>query len=196
MIETIGTEFTVKLTEKERQTVEIARAYSKWVRPVGWQLFGTFTFPSVIYHDEWADKNFTEFINSLEESLKSDVCYIRGDERRLSGCGKPACGLHYHALLASLAPMHPALVEWLWINQVGERNGDAGAFVVPYNAIKGGAEYLMKMITANEAKADWKLRKFHLFHPEARDSYKPNARFRRNLQRLEMQHPKFFSPKS
>ena len=117
MIETAETEFEVKFTEKERQTVETARAYSKWVRAVPWQLFGTFTFPQKPLNDEWADKEFAEFINRLEASLKSDVCYIRADERRLSGCGRPECGLHFHALLTSVAPMHPALVEWLWTNQ-------------------------------------------------------------------------------
>jgi hypothetical protein len=192
MIETTETEFRVEWTDQERRTIEIARAYSKWVRPVNWQLFGTFTFPGVIYHDEWADQQFAEFINGLEEALKSDVCYIRADERRFSGCGKPACGLHYHALLASVVPMQPALVEWLWTSQVGERSEDAGAFVVPYNPIQGGVEYILKMI--NEPEGDWKLRNFHLFHPEARDSYKPNARFRRNLRRLEMQQNKFTPP--
>jgi hypothetical protein len=87
--------------------------------------------------------------------------------------------------------MPPAVVEWHWVNQVGERSGDAGAFVVPYNPIKGGAEYLMKMI--NEPEGNWKFRNLHLFHPEARESYRPNARFRRNLRRLEMQRVNFSS---
>lgn len=194
MIETIEIEQVVEYrTDEERWASERLkkrdRAYSNWVRMVPWQLFGTFTFPGVIYHDELAENDFTEFINRLEASLKSSVCYIRGDERRLSGCGKPSCGLHYHALLASAVPMRPALVEWLWVSQVGQRSGDAGAFVVPYNPIQRGAEYLMKMI--NEPEGDWKFRKLHLFNPEARQSYKSDARFRRNLRRLELQGTKF-----
>ena len=156
-------EVAVNWMEQERRVFERRqqrdRAYSKWVRIVPWQLFGTFTFPGIVFNDESAFKDFAEFINRLEGSLKSDVAFIRGDERRLSGCGKPACGLHYRALLASIAPMHPGFVEWLWTSQVGQCSHDAGAFVVPYDPIRGGAEY---------------------------DLYKPSARFRRNLRRLEM----------
>jgi len=80
--------------------------------------------------------------------------------------------------------MHPGFVEWLWTSQVGQCSHDAGAFVVPYDPIRGGAEYVLKMIDAPEC--DWKSRNLHLFNPDARDLYKPSARFRRNLRRLEM----------
>ena len=200
-METVEIDVPTKwMSQEERRKFEARqqrdRAYSQLVRSIQWQLFGTFTFPGVVYHDEWADKEWVEYINRLESSLKSDIYYIRADERRLSGCGKPVCGLHFHTLLASAAPMHPAFVEWLWTSQVGQRKHDAGAFVVPYNPIQGGAEYLMKMITADDPEADWTFRKLHLFHPEARESYQPTARFRRNLRRLEMQHTKFSSAPS
>jgi hypothetical protein len=156
----------------------IVSACANWVKQIDWQLFCTFTFAWEI-SDVRADKVFVEFINRLERSLKCDVGYVRGDEKRPSGCGKPACARHFHALLTSVAPMHPAFVKELWQSMAGNRRDDAGAKVEPYNSALHGAHYVLKLV--NTVNGDWKFRKFELFHPEARSLQKMTARFRRCL---------------
>ena len=102
----------------------------------------------------------TQFINRLELHLKSDVGYVRGDEKRVSGCGKPACGRHYHALLTSAAPLKPAFVEWLWNYVAGNPSNDGGAKVEAYDSSKNGAGYVLKLI--NQPEGDWALGRLEL----------------------------------
>jgi len=160
----------------DRKTAE---GYADWVKLVPWKLFCTFTFAWKV-SDAQADKTFTEFINRLEHVLKCDVGYVRGDEKRLSGCGKPACGRHFHVLLTSVAPMHSSVVEWLWMGMAGNRSDDAGAQVEPYDANRNGASYVLKYI--NQVDGNWTFRKLHLFHPSASEG-KVNKRRRRLLRR-------------
>jgi Ssp1 endopeptidase immunity protein Rap1a len=142
---------------------KLVEEYAHWVKEIDWKLFGTFTFAWRV-SDQQAEKIFAAFIDRLERTLKADVGFVRGDEKRPSGCGRPACGRHYHALLASAAPMEAAAVEWLWMSMAGNRSYDAGAKVEPYDPARNGAEYLMKFI--NKVDGDWAFRKLQLFHPE------------------------------
>jgi hypothetical protein len=156
------------------------KKYAEWVKLVPWQLFCTFTFAWKV-SDQQADKTFIEFINRLESSLKCNIAYVRGDEKRFSGCGKPACGRHFHALLTSEIPLHQTIVECSWKSMAGKRSDDAGAKAEPYDPHRGGALYVVKSI--NDINGDWSFRKLHLFHPEARSLQFSNARLRRSLRR-------------
>jgi hypothetical protein len=161
----------------DRKTVE---QYAHWLKQVDWRLFCTFTFAWRV-NDEQANKTFAEFINRLERHLGCDVGFVRGDEKRSSGCGKPACGRHFHVLLACAAPVSTSYVEYLWTSMAGNRSDDAGAKVKAYDSPQNGVAYVMKAI--NQEHGDWTFRKMHLFHPEARSLQTVNARKRRNIRR-------------
>src|ERR1035438_1590697 len=109
--------------EADRTTTE---EYARWLKQVDWQLFCTFTFAWRV-SDQQANQTYGEFINRLEQHLKCDVGYVRGDEKRFSGCGKPACARHFHVLLACVAPVAPEFVEAIWMSMAGNRSDNAGA---------------------------------------------------------------------
>jgi hypothetical protein len=160
----------------DRERVE---AYAHWLKQVRWRLFGTFTFAWRV-SDQQADKTFAEFINRLERHLKCDIGYVRGDEKRFSGCGKPACARHYHVLLATAAQVSPGLVEAIWMSMAGNRSDNAGAVVKPYNPKLNGVSYVLKLITQPEG--NWESRKLHLFHPSVSVG-SVTSRMRRHLRR-------------
>jgi hypothetical protein len=161
----------------DRTTVD---EYADWLRMVPWKLFCTFTFAWKV-SDLQANRIYVEFINRLERALKSDVGYVRGDEKRISGCGMPACGRHFHALLTSAAPLVPSDIEQRWMSMAGKRYDGAGAKVEPYDPNRNGASYVLKFI--NREHGDWAFRKLHLFHPGARSLQTVNKRTRRLLRR-------------
>jgi hypothetical protein len=156
-----------------------AQDYADWINQIPWKLFCTFTFAWRV-SDVQADKTFHEFINRLEHYLKCDVGYVRGDEKRFSGCGKPASGRHYHVLLTAAAPINPIYVELLWMSMAGTRQDLGGAKVDCYQAQLNGPSYVMKMI--NHVHGDWGFRNLHLFHPKI-TLEKPDRRMRRHLRR-------------
>lgn len=170
--------------ESDRKFV---KEYAWWIKEVAWQLFCTFTFAWPV-SDQQADKTFDEFINRLQRMIKADVAFVCGSEKRFSGCGKPACGRHFHVLLASAARMHPAVVKYLWQSMAGNRSDDAGAKVEPYDSHGNGAEYVVKY--APEADFQWKFKNLELFHP-ARGLLDMTAHSRRHLRRHKARQKKF-----
>jgi hypothetical protein len=159
----------------------VANEYATWLKLVPWKLFCTFTFAWKV-SDPQAEKVFDEFINRLERHLKCDVAYVRGDEKRLSGCGKPASGRHFHVLMTCVAPVSPFFVEVLWMSMAGNRSDGAGAQVQAYDASLNGVSYVLKLI--NQVDGDWAFRKLHLVHPCVSVGTL-NCRQRRNLRRHE-----------
>lgn len=157
----------------------ITEDYAEWLNEVDWKLFCTFTFAGRV-SDPYAIKTFEKFINRLEFSLKCDVGYARGDEKRFSGCGKPASPRHFHALLTCTAEASSKFVEDLWTSMAGNRVDGAGALVKPYDASLDGASYAMKRI--NQSEGGWDFGKLHLFHPSVREQ-KITKRMRRHLRR-------------
>jgi hypothetical protein len=169
--------------ERERRPYaadrKIAEEYAHWLKQVPWRLFCTFTFAWKV-SDVQADKTFAEFINRLERLLKFDVGYVRAAEKRLSGCGRSACGRHFHALLTSVAPVAPGIVEELWMSMAGNRDDGAGAQVEHFDVNQNGLSYIFKMI--HHEDGDWSFRKLHLFPPFL-DEEKVPCRMRRHLRR-------------
>jgi hypothetical protein len=133
-----------------------AQHYADWLRPIPWAVFGTFTFAWEV-SDPQADRIFVEFINRLEQLLGCDVCYVRGDEKRLSGCGKPASGRHFHVVMASVAQLDCRIIADLWTSMAGHREGGAGAHVEPYDSHLDSIAYAWKFI--HEIDGDWNFRK-------------------------------------
>jgi hypothetical protein len=161
-----------------------------WVSQIDWRLFGTFTFAWKV-NDYVADRIYVEFINRLEQCLKSDVGYVRGDEKRFSGCGQPACARHFHVLLTSAAPLAPAFVEELWMSMAGNRADGAGAQVKPYDPTGNAALYVLKSM--NKVEGDWKFGKFELFHPLVKGLQIPTKGLKRHLRRHKARQQKFGS---
>ncbi len=152
--------------------------FATWLKKVKWQFCCTFTF-GMKHSDYHADEKFKEFINRLEATLKADVTFVRGEERQPSGCGKPACGRHFHVLMTSAAPMSTAYVAWLWKDVAGSY--DDGADVQPFDAKLNGVEYVLKKI--NKPDGDWTARNLHLVLPM--EPEKIRKRTRRQLKRHE-----------
>lgn len=161
------------------------KGYANWFRQVKWCLFCTFTFAWKV-SDQQANEKFDEFINRLERLLNCDVGYVRGDEKRHSGCGKPESGRHFHALLIFTATVHPEFVEELWERHAGRRKNGAGALVKPFDPHGGpdhtgdGIAYVIKYV--DQPEGDWKFNKLHLFPPFSKD-LKDNKRMRRHIRR-------------
>lgn len=166
---------------------EIIEQYARWLKQVDWQMFCTFTFAWRV-SDPQASKIFAGFIDSLERLLKCDVGYVRGDEKRFSGCGKPACARHFHVLLTCAAPLSAELVESRWMSMAGNRSDGGGALVKPYDPHLDGVSYVLKFIS--QADGDWGFRKLHLFHPLV-IAETPTKRMRRHLRRHQLREQQF-----
>ncbi len=158
-----------------------------WVRQVNWRFFCTLTFGRP-FSDRQAEAVYATFIDRLERSLHCEVCFVRGDEKRFSGCGMPASGRHFHALIACEAPVQPTFIESLWTSMAGTRAAGAGALVEEYNCNENGARYVLKFI--NEPDGNWAFRHLELFQPQARASQKMNKRWRRRLKRFNTRKEK------
>src|SRR5438309_5385546 len=102
------------------------RAYPEWLQGVPWQLFCTFTFAWQV-SDRQAEKVFREFVNRMESFLRCPVAYVRGDEKRFPGCGKPGAPRHFHVVLTAHRKIDPQFVSDLWMSLAGHRANGAGA---------------------------------------------------------------------
>jgi hypothetical protein len=154
---------------RDRETID---KLADWIKQVDWKLFCTFTF-ATRQLDQIADHTFRQFMNRLERHLKSDVGYVRGDEKRVSGCGKPACGRHYHALLASAAPLQPAFVEWLWNDVARNPSDDGGAKVELRDEFLNG-EIFYSLKEAQILTERWRV-EYNTERPHSALGYRPPA---------------------
>lgn len=155
-------------------------SYAKWLRSVQWKLFCTFTFAWRV-SDAQAAKTFGTFINVLERHYRADVGYVRGDEKRFSGCGKPACARHFHVLLACAVALDAETIAKRWTAMAGNRVEGTSASVVPYDPALDGVSYVLKQLY--QPDGDWTIRKMELFLPNAAELHMRTARCRRHFQR-------------
>ena len=163
--------------------------YAKWLKQIPWTFFCTLTFAWRV-SDRQADQIFKEFIKRLESTLRCNVAYVRGDEKRLSGCGKSACARHFHALLACTTPVTPRYIEESWMAMAGNRSDGAGAEVKPYDGERKGVEYVLKFI--NQTEGDWDFHKLDLFLPHE-ETNAPNHATKRRLRRHRARQQQFAS---
>jgi hypothetical protein len=154
-------------------------AYVAWLQPVPWQLFATLTFAWQI-SDPQATKVFREFVNRMEAFLHTPIGYVRGDEKRFSGCGMPGAPRHFHVLLTADRQLDRRYVADLWMSMAGRREHGAGADVRPFNSSLPGIAYVLKFI--NQSNGDWDLRNLDLFLPDT-EIVPLTARQRRRLAR-------------
>jgi len=166
-------------------SAEDLQSYVTWLRRVPWQLFCTLTFAWPV-SDRQASKVFSEFINRIEKGLRGPIAYIRGDEKRYSGCGMPGAPRHFHVLMAAHRPLDRHWVCEHWMSLAGCRANGAGADARIYDASLPGLAYVLKFI--NEPDGDWDFRNLDLFLPtdiQRRANHRQRRRLSRHLRRME-----------
>jgi hypothetical protein len=164
----------------------ILRDYVAWLQKVPWQLFCTFTFAWPV-SDPQATAAFNSFIGRLETCLRGPIAYVRGDEKRYSGCGKPGAPRHFHALLASAFRLDDRHIANVWMDIGGHRENGAGANVRIYDPSLGGVAYCLKFI--NQVGGDWDLHNLDLFlgpAPSKTTKCKQRRRLARQARRLQL----------
>ena len=164
---------------REDTCTEDLAPYVAWFGAVPWQLFCTFTFAWPV-SDSQAVKVYKEFVNRLERSVRGPIVFVRGDEKRYSGCGMPGAPRHFHALLAAHRKLDRRWVADLWMSMAGRRENGAGADVRIYDSNLNALAYVLKFI--NQPLGDWDLRNLDLFLKPI-DPPRMNSRKRRRLAR-------------
>lgn len=154
--------------------------YAQWLRRVDWQFFMTLTFSRRVSHPQ-AVRVFAEFIDGLEAYVRCPMTFIRGDERRFSGCGMPEIPLHFHTVLTSAFRLDRVYIHDAWTRLAGNRRDGAGADVRAYDASQDGLAYVLKFAVVS---GDWSFGNLDLVLID--DSSKLNARARRRVARHAM----------
>src|SRR5947207_8006723 len=134
--------------------------YSQWLEVVPWQLFATLTF-AWSTSEAQSQRVFAEFIDRQEKYFRCPIVFLRGDERRWSGCGKPAVPLHFHVLLAAAVRLDPAYIGDSWMKMAGHRKNGAGADVRIYDSARGALSYTLKF--AVTSGGNWNFGNLDLF---------------------------------
>lgn len=161
------------------------REYAEWLQGVPWQHFCTLTFAWPV--SDWrAPQVFKAFMNRLERSFRCPIAYLRGDEKRFSGCGKPAAPRHYHVMLAAAVRLDATFIENTWMLMAGFRANGAGADVRAYDPKKGNAiAYCLKFIFQPDGDWDFKNLDLYLCPPNAMNrNRRQRRRLARNAQRM------------
>jgi len=148
--------------------------YASWLAVIPWQLLATLTFAWRV-GDVQAIQVFRGFVDRAERHYRCPLVYVRGDERRFSGCGMPLIRRHFHVLFAAAVSLDPTFVRDIWIQMAGSRKNDAGADVRIYDSDRGGLAYSLKNIF--EQDGDWSFANLDLCLPISQ-AY-ANARARR-----------------
>ena len=151
-----------------QRDLDTVKEYADWLARVIWQVYGTFTFTWPV-SDPQADTVFMAFINFLEHELGAPIAFVRGDEKRWSGCGKPGSPRHYHVLMTSTAYLDPQRLKAVWRKFAGSgcRKFDGSEYVQDSAKVldrfdpRARAEYCLKFI--NETDGDWTHRNLHYF---------------------------------
>jgi hypothetical protein len=160
------------------------RFYAQWFGAVPWQLFCTFTFAWPV-SDAQAAQVFKAFMNRLERSFRCPIAYLRGDEKRFSGCGKPAAPRHYHVMLAAAVRLDATFIENTWMLMAGFRANRAGAEVCAYDTKGNAIAYCLKFIFQPEGDWDFKNLDLYLCPPNAMNrNRRQRRRLARNAQRM------------
>jgi hypothetical protein len=141
--------------------VQTMASYGEWIVGLApWQLYVTLTFPFAISRSG-GDSLFHSFIDSLENEYQATVAYVRCDELRYSGLGRPGTPLHFHCLLTSESRLSSPSVEHAWIrlvnrnhNEIVERR-DRPARAITYDPAKGASFYLVKDLHSDSF--EWRL---------------------------------------
>ena len=187
------------IAEKDRIVVD---ATAKWLRPVPWQWFITLTFPWNV-RSETADAKLKQWLNLIEQKLRTRVCFVAGKERkpRVHGMEVP---WHFHLLVTSMVDLPKGLLEDTWrklLSRPGRHRQDGHfadvrltgdednisidnlksqgrkydkVLVESYDHNRLGPEYCLKSISSCDG--DWYFRWLELFNPRIKLTSCPSHR--------------------
>jgi hypothetical protein len=163
------------IPERDRAIVDAA---AKWLRPVSWQWFVTLTFPWNV-RSETADFKLKKWLNQIEKTLKSRVCFVAGKERKPHSDGMEV-PWHFHVLVTSTVAIPQGLLEDRWKRLVSlgarclqkDNAVDDSVLVTPFKNDLKGPEYCLKSL--NSCNGDWHFRWLELFNPRIRQTGSPN----------------------
>lgn len=170
--------------------------------PCPWQWFITLTFLWDV-RNETADAKLKEWLNLVERTLRTRVCFVAGKERKPRSYGMEV-PWHLHILVTSLVVMPKKLLEESWrtlVSPAARRLQEAEAvndsvaaeddpvddsiLVEPYKHNRLGPEYCLKAL--NTRHGDWCFRWLELFNPRIRPTSFPNHAKIRNRMRFDDQ---------
>jgi hypothetical protein len=151
-----------------RRDIENIQEYPDWLSRVSWKVYATFTFAWPV-SDGQANRVFAAFINWLEYELGAPIAFVRGDEKRWSGCGMPASPRHFHVLMASTALLDPLRLVDRWRKFGGSGRLKFNGADYEYDSAKvmddfdsrQKLEYSLKFV--NQTDGDWAHRNLHYF---------------------------------
>jgi hypothetical protein len=130
-------------TEQANLVYSYGAFFSQW----DWDHFVTVTFGRCLSESRGL-YYWNEFINSLGHLTRGRVGWVRSDEDRWSGCGRPEVPLHYHALVMYKNVPPPQTVADLWKSMAGDAQVEA------YGSGGGAAWYLAKMFPYEDTRYD------------------------------------------
>jgi hypothetical protein len=165
-----------------RKREHVIQAYEDWFSRIPWQLFCTLTFAHRV-SDQQANGIFIEFINRVERQILAPIAYVRGDEKRFSGCGMPASPRHYHLLLACVVELDRDWLRNCWEYMAGERRFGAGGDFRPFNPALPGVAYVLKKLQYKGG--DWQFNNLDYFFRSRRNTARSRRRMRRHLLRIQ-----------
>jgi hypothetical protein len=174
------------IPEKDRIVVD---ATARWLRPVSWQWFVTLTFPWNVT-SETADAKLKQWLNLIERTMRTRVCFVAGKERKPRSHGMEV-PWHFHLLVTSRVDIPEELLRGGWrtlvssaarrhreVEAVSDRevkkdaHVDDNVVVESYKHNRLGPEYCLKSI--NSCNGDWSFRWLELFNPRIRQTSFPN----------------------
>ena len=133
------------------QQANLVSAYGGFFHQWPWDHFATLTFARKQSQANCV-RHWNEFIESLNCITRGRVGWIRSDEKRWSGCGRPDVPLHFQALLKYWKRPKPEVVEALWKARAGDAQVEA---YLRGGASGGGAAwYLAKQFPYEDTRYD------------------------------------------
>ncbi len=127
--------------------VQLISSYGEFFSQWNWDQYATLTFGRHMSQSGGL-RQWNEFIDSLGRATHGPVGWVRADEQRWSGSGRPAIPLHFHALLKYKNVPAPEGVAGLWKARAGD------AKVQVYSAGGGAALYMAKMFPFPDSRYD------------------------------------------
>lgn len=161
----------------------VRRARLRFLRPVRWDWFGTFTVTrSVRNGDEERRWLWNEFLARVRAEHHDTLGYVYAEERR-SGAGVLSrINLHFHVLFVSNRPLDRRMLRRKWAELAG--NASAAAEIEPYDPSRRGLGYMLKLVDRDDS--NWQISDgvafFRPEQPQGTDC-RSRRRYRRHVKR-------------
>jgi len=167
--------------------------YANWLSVIPWQLFATLTFARPV-GDARATQVFGGCVDRMEQYFRCPLVYVRGDERRFSGCGMPSIRRHFHVLFAAAVPLGPRVCS-RYLDPDGRKPEERrGCGCSNLRSDRGALAYSLKQIF--EIDGDWSFANLDLYlpNPGAHRSARTRRRLARHAKRALVADVVSFQP--